>query len=156
MMPLELVDKQKTKSKKVLQENKNPTSQQRARIIKKNNIATRIGSEGSKINESYSNTSNIQSIRKRLLALWLENPYITAKTASKLLGLDYGNHCNYLNKLLSEFRSNPPIGSAIESHTFHRRVFVCERVLRSFLPENLQECLFFRGRLASYICIREV
>ncbi len=125
-------------SKKVLQEYRKPAGLERVRTITEPNKKRR--SEESKLNDSYSNTSNTLSKRKRLLNLWLENPYITAKKASKLFGLDYRKSGNYLNKLLSEFRSNPPIGSALESHTFHRRVFVCENVLRSFLPENLQEC----------------
>lgn len=65
------------------------------------------------------------SLRKHIYNLWVENPYTTALRVCKKLHLNYKQHGNYANKLLSEFRSYHNFGSPLKAHPSpHRRVFV--------------------------------
>jgi len=77
---------------------------------------------------SYSKGSNMKSIRREVFDLWVENPYLTAKKICSLLELNYRRHGNYLNRLLSEFRSYYDLGSALKAQLPHKRVFVWKKV----------------------------
>lgn len=78
--------------------------------------------------DSYSNNGNTKSIRRNVRDLWIRNPYLAAKKMCSLLELDYRKYGNYLNKLLSEFRSDYDLGSAQRAQLPHRRVFVWKKV----------------------------
>lgn len=76
-----------------------------------------------------------ESLRKKLYDLWVQNPYLTAKEACKKLSLNYCDHGNYANKLLSEFRSYYQFGSPLQPHLLpEHRVFEWEGVPRELLP----------------------
>jgi len=89
--------------------------------------------------ESYSYSGNIKSIRKTVFDLWVENPYLTAKKTCDQIKLNYKKHGNYVNKLLSEFRSYYDLGLPLEPQRLpHKRLFVWENIPRSLLPERLR------------------
>jgi len=103
------------------------------------------------------------SLRKKVYSLWVENPYLVAKNICKKLDLNYKTRGNYINKLLSEFRSYHNFGSPLKAHVPHRRVFVWECVPRPVgvemplfvwrvgwrLVSNRNEMWVFRGDLGS-------
>jgi len=68
------------------------------------------------------------SLRQMIYEEWVKNPYLTAKKICSDHKLDYGKHGNYINKLLSEYRSYHKFASPQEAHLPHRRVFVWEKV----------------------------
>lgn len=73
------------------------------------------------------------SLRKDVYDLWVGNPYTTAKSACQKLEKDYKIHGNYINKLLSEFRSYYQFGSPQKPHLLpEHRVFEWERVPRFY------------------------
>ena len=73
------------------------------------------------------------SLRKDVYDLWVGNPYTTAKSACEKLEKDYKIHGNYINKLLSEFRSYYQFGSPQKPHLLpEHRVFEWERVPRFY------------------------
>jgi hypothetical protein len=74
------------------------------------------------------------SIAKKVYDLWIENPYWTAKKICKKVELDYKQHGNYVNKLLSHFRSYHKFGSPQKAHLPKHRVFEWENIPRSELP----------------------
>jgi len=77
----------------------------------------------------------VDSLRKKLYDLWVQNPYLTAKNACLKLEENYSDHGNYMNKLLSEFRSYYHFGSPLKAHLFpEHRVFEWERIPRELLP----------------------
>lgn len=72
-----------------------------------------------------------ESITKQVYDLWIENPYLPAKKICYKLGLAYKKQGNYVNKLLSEFRSNHDFDSAQKALSLpHKRVFVWESIPR--------------------------
>jgi len=72
----------------------------------------------------------VDSLRKRTFEAWVKNPYDTAKKLCSDLQLDYRQHGNYLNRLLSEFRSYHSFGLPQEAHFPEHRVFEWERIPR--------------------------
>lgn len=73
-----------------------------------------------------------ESIRKKVYEAWVQNPYFTATKICRKLHLKYKKHGNYVNKLLSEFRSYHKLGLPLGPQKLpHKRVFVWENVPRS-------------------------
>jgi len=77
------------------------------------------------------------SIRQNVYRLWTENQCLKAQEICKKLGLHYPKHGNYINNLLSTFRSNPNFGLPLEPHELHKRIFFWENVPRHSLLEYL-------------------
>lgn len=82
------------------------------------------------------------SIRKDVYELWFNNKALQAKEICSTLGLRYKDHGRYVNKLLSEFRSNPHIGAAYKPQGIHHRIFVWKNVPLSLLPGCLEKGFF--------------
>lgn len=80
------------------------------------------------------------SIRKQVYFLWVQNPHFKAKLICQKLKLDYKNHGQYVNNLLSSFRSHNNFGFA-QKPLPHRRIFVWNDILRELLPEKKLEKL---------------
>ena len=78
------------------------------------------------------------SIRKEVYQLWFNNNALQAKEICSKLELIYKDHGRYVNKLLSEFRSNPNIGIAYKPQGIHHSVFVWKNVPFSLLPDYLE------------------
>ena len=76
----------------------------------------------------------VDSLRKKILGAWVKNPYNTASKICSDLQLDYKQHGNYINRLLSEFRSYYNFGSPQEAHLPEHRVFEWEKIAREELP----------------------
>jgi len=76
----------------------------------------------------------VDSLRKRTFEAWVKNPYATAKKLCSDLQLDYRQHGNYLNRLLSEFRSYHSFGLPQEAHFPEHRVFEWDNIPRALLP----------------------
>jgi len=83
----------------------------------------------------------VGSLRKRILEAWVKNPYDTALKVCSDLQLDYKQHGNYINKLLSEFRSYYNFGSPQEALLPEHRVFEWEKIERVY--DNLVEMPVF-------------
>jgi len=77
----------------------------------------------------------VDSLRKRVYDVWVQNPYIQALDTCKKLGLTYVDHGQYIRNLLSQFRSYYQFGSPQKAHNFPKhRVFEWEKVPRELLP----------------------
>lgn len=95
-----------------------------------------------------------KSLRKKVFELWVENPYLVAQQICRKLkktpreaNLLYKTHGNYINKLLSEFRSYHKLGSPQKAQELpHRREFRWEFVSRELFPgRNRERALKFWG-----------
>ncbi len=75
-----------------------------------------------------------QSIAKQVYELWIKNPYWTAQKICEKLGLDYKKHGNYVNKLLSHYRSYRKFASPQKAHLPKHRVIEWENIPRNVLP----------------------
>ena len=83
-------------------------------------------------------TANFRdSIRQKVFCLWTENQCLKARQICENLGLLYKQHGNYVNNLLSTFRSNTNLGLPLEAQELHRRIFSWEHVPRQSLLEHL-------------------
>jgi hypothetical protein len=78
-----------------------------------------------------------RSIRQKVYRLWTENQCLKARQICKTLGLLYKEHGNYVNKLLSTFRSNTNFGLPLDPQELHKRIFSWENVPRQSLLEYL-------------------
>ncbi len=77
----------------------------------------------------------VDSLRKRVYDIWVQNPYIQALDTCKKLDLTYVDHGQYIRNLLSQFRSYYQFGSPQKAHVFpEHRVFEWEKVPRDLLP----------------------
>jgi len=79
-------------------------------------------------------SSNSDAIRKQIFDEWVKNPYTTAKKICVIHKLDYKQHGNYVNKLLSEFRSYYSLGLPQKAQRLEHRVFEWENIPRELLP----------------------
>lgn len=100
-------------------------------------------------NSSYSHKVRPEkplTLKNLIYGLWVQNPHLTASKICQILRKEqkdwhvyYQNHGGYINKLLSEFRSYPKLGSPQRplNPSLHRRVFVWEFLSRDYyLKEN--------------------
>ena len=72
------------------------------------------------------------SLRQKIYELWVKNPYITAKKTCENLQLTYSKHGNYINRLLSEFRSYHQFASPEKAHRLEHRVFEWHGIARVY------------------------
>jgi hypothetical protein len=77
------------------------------------------------------------SIRQKVYRLWTENQQLKARKICAALGLKYKEHGNYVNNLLSTFRSNANLGLPLEPQELHKRTFSWENITREYLLEHL-------------------
>jgi hypothetical protein len=77
------------------------------------------------------------SIRQKVYRLWTENQCLKARKICETLGLRYQEHGNYVNNLLSTFRSNTHFGLPLEPQELHKRIFSWENVPRQSLLKHL-------------------
>lgn len=91
------------------------------------------------------------SIRQNVYRLWTENQSLKAREICSKLNLRYKEHGNYVNKLLSEFRSNHKFGLPLEPQELHKRIFSWENVPRQSLIEHLccEEQDLTKGKLTN-------
>jgi hypothetical protein len=80
---------------------------------------------------------NTDSIRQRVLYIWIENPTLKAREICTNLDLLYKEHGRYGNTLLSVFRSNYNYGLPPEPQKLHKRIFSWENVPRHTLLKHL-------------------
>jgi hypothetical protein len=80
-----------------------------------------------------------ESLKAKVFELWVKNPYITASRICKYLQISYKKHGNYINRLLSEFRTYSKLGLPQKplKHLPHKRVFHWN-VPRDLLYDALQ------------------
>jgi len=87
----------------------------------------------------------VDSLRKKILEAWVKNPYITASKACSDLQLDYKQHGNYINRLLSEFRSYYNFGLPQEAHLPEHRVFEWDEIERVYKNEREMPLFVWRA-----------
>lgn len=73
--------------------------------------------------ESWCMIGKSDSLRNKVFEVWVNNPYITAKKLCSDLKISYTEHQNYINRLLSEFRSYTDLGLPQEPLRLEHRTF---------------------------------
>jgi hypothetical protein len=81
-------------------------------------------------------TGNSSGIRKQIFEEWVKNPYVTATKICETCHFNYEKHGNYINRLLSEFRSYTDLGLPQEPLRLEHRTFEWENIPREELPGN--------------------
>lgn len=66
----------------------------------------------------------VDSLRKRVYNVWVQNPYIQALDTCKKLNLTYVDHGQYIRNLLSQFRSYYSFGLPQKPLELEKRTFV--------------------------------
>lgn len=94
--------------------------------------------------DNHTNLSDATSLRKKVLILWMENPYTTPMAICKILcskpsQLKYFHkkHGNTIKVYLSNFRATYTLGSP-QKPLRHRRVFVWKDIPRNLLPKSVK------------------
>ena len=75
-----------------------------------------------------------ESIAQKVYSLWVKNPYITARKICEIEPFDYKKSGNYINKLLSQYRSYHRFGSPQKPHLPKHRTFEWEKISRTLVP----------------------
>ena len=90
-------------------------------------------------------TGNSDTLKKKVFEEWVKNPYTTAKKICVIHQFDYQQHGNYVNRLLSEFRSYTDLGLPQEPLRLEHRTFEWENIARvygGFLGDKNDEMSF--------------
>jgi hypothetical protein len=74
------------------------------------------------------------SIKKQVYEEWVKNPYARAVKICEICHFDYKQHGNYVNFLLSQFRSYTDLGLPQEPQRLEHRTFEWDGISRELLP----------------------